>query len=83
MVTTIEIPDALHNQAKKISSDKGQPLQLFINEAIQSKLGSSEIEAIKPWMKHFGSLAHLHQETLNINRIVEEEFEAVDLPQWR
>jgi hypothetical protein len=34
-------------------------------------------------MKHFGSLAHLRKETRRIERIIEQEFEAVDVDAWK
>ena len=36
----------------------------------------------KPWMKGFGALRHLHDENLRIERIVEEEFEQIELEDW-
>jgi hypothetical protein len=33
----------------------------------------------KPWMKTFGRLLHLHMETARINRIIEEEFEQIEI----
>jgi len=37
----------------------------------------------KPWMRHFGSLAHLRKESRRVEKIIEEEFEAIDIDAWK
>ena len=32
----------------------------------------------KPWMRAVGKLSYLHEETLRIERIIEEEFEQIE-----
>jgi len=34
-------------------------------------------------MKHFGSLAHLRKESRRIEKIIEEEFETIDVDAWK
>jgi len=34
-------------------------------------------------MRHFGSLAHLRKESRRVEKIIEEEFEAIDIDAWK
>lgn len=52
--------------------------------ALREKLGrSSDRIDTKPWMKHFGSVAHLREETRSIEKVIEKEFETIDADGWR
>jgi hypothetical protein len=42
---------------------------------------SSNVNA-KPWMKFFGKLRHLHEETQRINQRIEEAFEQIEPEDW-
>ena len=81
MKTTLEIPDSIFRRAKARAAERGIPFRQFVTEAVQDKL-QSEAPAEKPWMKHIGKLAHLHEETERINKIIEEEFERIDPEDW-
>jgi hypothetical protein len=81
MKTTLEIPDAIFRRAKARAAERGIPFRQFVTEAVQDKL-QSETPAEKPWMKHIGKLAHLHEETERINKIIEEECERIDPEDW-
>lgn len=74
MKTTLEIPDAIFRRAKSLAAERGIPFRQLVTEAVQDKLKASLNSAEKPWMKTFGKLRHLHKETIQINRIIEEEF---------
>ena len=52
-------------------------------DALEDKLNAVGLASSKPWMKHVGKLKHLHGETLQINSIMEAEFEGTDLEMWR
>lgn len=82
MKTTLELPDELFRKAKATAARKGQPLKQLVTEAIREKLERDQ-PGEKPWMKHFGSLKHLHEETKRIEKIIEEEFETIDLEGWK
>lgn len=73
MKTTIEVPDALFRQAKSMSAQRGIPLRVFVSEALQEKLSRSGGDD-RPWMKAFGQLRSLHQETMKIDQIIQQEF---------
>jgi hypothetical protein len=76
--TTLEIPDPILRKAKVKAAERGIPLRQFVTEAVQEKLAAVKpIE--RPWMKAAGKLRHLHAETVRIQRIVDEEFEQIEL----
>ena len=78
MKTTLEIPDPILRKAKVKAAERGIPLRQFVTEAVQEKLTAVKpIE--RPWMKAAGKLRHLHAETVRIQRIVDEEFEQIEL----
>ena len=78
MKTTLEIPDAIFRRAKSVAAERGIPLRALITEALTDKL-RSENGNNKPWMAAFGKLRHLRRETEKINRIIEEEFEQIEV----
>ena len=79
MRTTLAIPDVILCRARTAAAERGIPLSRFVAEALREKLkiqcGSEE----KPWMKSFGKL-RLRKETARINRLIEDEFEPIQLP---
>jgi len=71
--TTIEVPDALFRRTKSVAAQRGIPLRALVSEALMDKLRTAGTED-KPWMRTFGKLRGLHTGTLEINRIIEQEF---------
>jgi len=59
--------------------ERGIPLRVFVAEAVRDKLNANAKPEDKPWMAAFGKLRHLRQETTRINRIIEDEFEKIEL----
>jgi len=43
----------------------------------------SRDEPARPWMKHFGKLKHLHNESQLVNKRVEDAFEKIDQEIWK
>jgi len=80
--TTVEIPDALFRRAKSAAAERGIPLRALVSEALADKLGAQG-GAVKPWMKTFGKLRHLHKETARINRIIGQEFGQIEPEDWK
>jgi hypothetical protein len=76
--TTLEIPDPIFRQAKARAGALGMPLREFVTQAVQEKLSDRRKKGSKPWMEHFGELAHLHDETMRIQQIIEDEFEQIE-----
>ena len=76
MKTTLEIPDRTFRKAKATASALGIPLREFVTQAVEEKL--SQGSRGKPWLECAGELAHLHEETLRIQKIIDEEFEQVE-----
>lgn len=77
MKTTVEIQDVLFRKAKSVAAERGIPLRELIEEALADKLRARRGEE-KPWMKHFGALRDIRQESVRINRVIEEEFEVIE-----
>jgi hypothetical protein len=72
---TIEFPDELFHAVQAKAAQNGISLKDFVAEALQEKLGHHNEETGKKiWMKHFGSLSHLRQESRKIEKIIEDEF---------
>ena len=82
MKTTIEIEDVLLRRAKSAAAERGIPLRALVSEALTDTLGSSGRKR-KRWMEGFGELRDLHEETMRINRIIEEEFGQIEPEDWK
>jgi len=81
MKTTIEIPDPLFHGCKSKAAERGQTLKEFVTEALQEKLacGASGARVGAPeWMRGFGKLRHLHEETARVQARIDEEFELIE-----
>jgi hypothetical protein len=82
MKTTLDIPDPIFHQAKARAALRGVSLRQFVTEAIEDKVtapaphrtGSAE----PPWMRGFGALADLRQETRQIDACIARTFEVLD-----
>ena len=83
MKTTLEIPDKIFRRAKSKAAEQGIPLRQFVTEAVEQKLRESSPAGERPWMKHVGKLKDLHQETMRIDRFIEEAFETIDEDMWK
>jgi len=83
MKTTLEIPDAIFRRAKSVAAERGIPLREFVTEAVKDKLAANAQAGDKPWVKHMGKLKRLRKETLQINRLIEEDSEKIDPEMWR
>jgi hypothetical protein len=79
MKTTLEIPDNLFRRAKSAAAERGIPLREFVTEAVKDKLVADAKTTDKPWMAAFGKLRHLRKETSRINRIIDKEFEQIEV----
>ena len=82
--TTLELPDELFRLVKSTAAQQGVSLKDYVASALREKLGqTTNVEKTKPWMKHFGSIAHLHKESRRIEKIIEQEFETIDPEGWK
>lgn len=72
----------LLRKAKAAAAQEGRPLRDFVAEAMNEKLAARSA-AHKPWMKHFGTLKHLGEENRRIAKVIEDEFETVDVDAWK
>jgi hypothetical protein len=78
MKTTLEIPDPTFRKAKATASALGIPLREFVTQAVEEKLSQGGQRQGRPWLECAGELAHLHKETMRIQKIIEEEFEQIE-----
>lgn len=81
MKTTIEIPDPLFRKAKSKAAERGQTLKEFMAEALHDKLASSagDVRPGEPaWMKGFGKLRRLRNETARVQARIDEAFEQIE-----
>jgi hypothetical protein len=79
MKTTLEIPDTIFRRAKSAAAERGIPFREYVTEAVKDKLVATAKSTEKPWMKAFGKLRHLRRETAKVNRIIEDEFEQIEV----
>jgi hypothetical protein len=84
MKTTVEIPESLFRQAKATAAQQGKSLKDFFTEAVREQLRKTTgtTTTNKPWMRAFGGLRDLHEETKRLNRIIRAEFERIDDEEW-
>ena len=75
MKTTLEIPDPTFRKAKATAGALGIPLREYVTQAVEEKLSQGRRGKNRPWLECAGELAHLHDETLRIQKIIDEEFE--------
>jgi hypothetical protein len=78
MKTTLEIPDPTFRKAKATASALGIPLREFVTQAVEEKLSLGSRRHSRPWLECAGELAHLHKETMRIQKIVDQEFEQIE-----
>lgn len=77
--TTLEIPDELFRKAKLNAVARGSSMKAYVTEALEAKVSEdAKPYGEKPWMKGFGGLSHLHEETEQINKVIQDEFSQVD-----
>jgi hypothetical protein len=83
MKTTIELPEALMQQAKHTAVREGMTLKQLFTEALRWRVDNKKNERngkrVTPrWMRAYGALRHLRHERQAIERAIESEFEKID-----
>jgi hypothetical protein len=78
MKTTLEISDSLLRRAKALAATRGISLGELVSQALIEKVRAHSANDKKPWMKTFGQLRDLHQETMRINQLIQQEFGRID-----
>ena len=76
--TTVEVPDQVFRKAKAKAAERGQSLREFVTEALQEKLSGRQTARHPGWMRGFGKLKGLRQETARIQTAIDEVFETVE-----
>jgi hypothetical protein len=78
--TTVELPDELLREAKATAARNGQPLRVFVAEALQEKLKHGA-QREKPWLRLAGAFSRdpaMRDETRRIQQIIDAEFEQIE-----
>ena len=78
MKTTLEIPDQTFRKAKATAGALGISLREYVTLAVEEKLSQGTRAFGKPWLECAGELAHLHEETERIQKLIDEEFEQIE-----
>jgi len=66
-------------RAKALAASRGVSLGELVSEALTDKLRTAHGDNNeKPWMKSFGQLRHLHEETMRINQLIQQGFVRID-----
>jgi 2'-5' RNA ligase len=82
MKTTVDLPDELLREAKASAAREGTSLRELLTAALRNHLRGSEKfpRGQEPWRKWFGTVDPKEIEA--IDRVIEEEFERIDLETW-
>ena len=81
MKKMLELPDSVFRKAKTAAAERGQTLVEYITEALRDKLDAGAgrmIAAEPPWMQGFGTLKHLHKETVRVQGVIDDTFEVIE-----
>lgn len=81
MKTTIELPDRLFRRAKSKAAESGMTMKQFFTEAVQEKLARKSPNSIPgepAWMRGFGKLRRLRNETQRVQHAIHDEFDVVE-----
>lgn len=78
---TVELPNSIARRAEERAAELGIPLSQYVAQVLEDKL-TKRPAASDSLMAGFGELRHLREETERIDRIIEEEFEQIELELW-
>jgi hypothetical protein len=83
--TTLEIPDYFYRKLKVAAAQQGKSVRQFVNEAIAEKMwkGPKAAQTDPPWMKAFGGLSDLREETRRIQRFIDEQCGKIEPEDWK
>ena len=78
--TTIDLPDELFRKAKASAALRGVSLRHLVTESLREKLevAKGKSDAEPPWMRGFGALSELSEETRRIEALIDREFEEIE-----
>ena len=80
MKTTLDIPDPILRGAKARAALLGISMTKYVSQALEEKARSTAPTDAgdPPWMRGFGELADLHDETQRIDALIADEFSEID-----
>ena len=87
MKTTVDIPDALLRKVKARAALDGQPMKVFVVQALQDRLHAPAGPQAHPpqpaWMKLFGAFKNERQAIRDIQGVIDQEFSRINPEDWR
>ena len=84
MTMTIDLPSEIVDKVRSEALFRGLKLEAILLEKIQQGLSNKEDHSsARPWLKYFGALKGLHDERNEIESRIAEEFEQVNIEEWK
>ena len=84
MKVVVELSDKEVKEAEVLAAEEGLTVPEWVNDTVRQEVRVVEAtDGEKPFMKGFGGLAHLREETKRIMKVIDEEFGQVDPEQWK
>jgi hypothetical protein len=81
--TTLDIPDAIFRQAQDAARTRGLSVPDYIVHVLHLSTPAPESSPVRAWMRGFGQLSHLRQETQRLQAIIDAEFGTVEPTEWK
>jgi len=83
MKTTLEIPDPLYREIKAHAAARGQTVKVFVNEAVEEKLGREKPKAgaQRGWRSVFGRAST--KSVQQAQEAIDSEFSRIDPEDWQ
>lgn len=80
MKTTLDLPDGVLRGAKARAALQGISLRKYVSQALEEKARAASVPDAEtpPWMRGFGELADLREETRRIDSLIAAEFSEID-----
>lgn len=80
MKTTLDLPDGVLRGAKARAAMQGISLRKYVSQALEEKARAASPTSADtpPWMRGFGELADLREETRRIDSLIAAEFSDID-----
>lgn len=83
MKSTFDLPDELMRQLKMMAASRSLPIRALLIEAIQRMISEASHSVEKPeWKKHFGAFQDSPEDTIEIQRVIDQDLSSVNPEEW-